>query len=199
METNWLDDYLRGWPTTTCAECGESCIGCEGVIKLGELREGLDTRKVVHGACYKKRMLGFQAFQQRASMTCLLCREPCDGSEPVKQLAVGHAMHDACYKKWLVEQDADHLWRRMRLGSDAPTVVLPGEEGMSREQVARRRHAMLFGGRGKRFGSIESKSVSDMRGRPPAGSCNDGASADAGGEDSRPGATEVNARSRNSA
>lgn len=185
MDANWLDDYLRDWPTTTCAECGESCLGCEGVIKLGEKRDNLDTRRVVHSECYKKWMPTFEEFKQGMAMTCSLCRQPCDGSENVKQVALGHVMHGECYRRWLVEQDTDQLWRRMRSGADLPTVVLPGEEGMSREQIARRRNATLFGGVRKPSVHGKQPSTADARERPPTGSSNDGASADAEGDDSR--------------
>ncbi len=185
METNWLDDYLRDWPATTCAVCGESCLGCEGVIKLGELWEGRDTRKVAHGACYKKWMPTFEEFKQRVSMTCLLCRQPCDSSENVQQLALGHAMHGECHKKWLIEQDSNNILRRARRAADLPTVVLPGEEGMSREQVARRRRAQLFGRPRQSSATTAAKPHKEITDIPPANSCNEGASADAEGEDSR--------------
>jgi len=185
MEANWLDEYLRDWPTTTCAECGKSCIGCEGVIKLGEKRDDIDTREVVHGACYKKRMPTFEEFRQHVAVTCLACREPCDGSEDVMVLALGHAMHGECYQKWIVEQDSNSVLRRARRAADLPTVVLPGEEGMSREQVARRRRAQLFGRPRLSSATTAAKLHKEITDIPPANSCNEGASADAEGEDSR--------------
>jgi hypothetical protein len=185
MDANRIDEYMRDWPTTTCAECGESCLGCEGVIKLGEKRDDMDTRKVIHSECYKKWMPTFAEFKHHVAMICMLCRQPCDGSEDVKQLALRHAMHGECYRKWLVEQDADQMLRQARRGSDLPTVVLPGEEEKSREQVAQRRNAILFGGRGKRSLDIELRRIGELSERPPTGPCNDGAPANAEGEDSR--------------
>ncbi len=41
---------------------------------------------------------------RRWSTTCSLCGELCVG-EGVKELALGHVMHLACYDKWLASQD----------------------------------------------------------------------------------------------
>jgi hypothetical protein len=170
-------EFLAGWPTE-CAQCGQSCFESIGVIKLSDNR-------VMHGACYRLSLPKFGEFLERQSMSCLACRQPCDGSEEVVQLAVGHAMHVPCYEKWLADQDDELLRVRSQRFRTTPTAIVSNEVGMSREQVRQHRYAKLFPS------PRELRTRIVVRARPPASSCNDGASADAEGEDSRLGQVDM--------
>lgn len=129
----WSDDYLDGL-SSICCECGESCWGCDGVIKLND-------GKVAHFDCYKQVLGTFEDYIRSASMRCIECGEFCDGCEEVKDVALGMVMHEMCYEKVLqrIEQNADHL-----PGDDVP-VRLPSEGQLSGRQIAVRRHRELFG------------------------------------------------------
>jgi hypothetical protein len=89
------------------------------------------------------------------SIACLYCRRPSDGSEDVKDLAIGHVMHLECYDAWLREQDDLRRLKSKIQSANGPVVLLPGEEGLLREAIARRRTAQLFGKRKGRGGGNE--------------------------------------------
>jgi hypothetical protein len=55
-------------------------------------------------------------------------------------------MHMACYDAWLIK--VEKRGEKLVLGKSLPPLVLlPGEEGLTREQISRRRHEILFGKR----------------------------------------------------
>jgi hypothetical protein len=88
------------------------------------------------------------------SSTCCECRKACDTAD-AKELGLGHVMHQVCYERWLTEFEAEAK-PRSHSGKDRRAVVLlPGEETLSREGIARRRTEMLFGRRPGADGSGE--------------------------------------------
>lgn len=131
----WSDDYLEGL-SPICCECGESCSGCDGVIKL-------DEGQVAHFECHKQVVGTFEDYIRDASMRCIECGEFCDGCENVKDVALGMVMHELCYEKVLqrIEQNGDLL------PETTVSVRLPGEGQLSARQIAIRRHRELFGKR----------------------------------------------------
>lgn len=46
----------------------------------------------------------FEETKRRWMTTCSICGESCAGPD-VKELALGHVMHLACYDRWLESQD----------------------------------------------------------------------------------------------
>ena len=88
--------------------------------------------------------VSFEESVRRWSTTCLMCGESCDGAENPVQLALGHVMHRECYDWWLETQDESSPISAV-LRVLLPVVqLLPGEEGMTREQIAQRRHDLLY-------------------------------------------------------
>jgi hypothetical protein len=171
----WSDDFLEGL-SPICCECGKSCWGCDGVIKLNE-------GKVAHFECYKKILGTFEDFIVNASMRCTECGDLCDACEDVKEVGVGMIMHGVCYEEVL---------RRSQQNTEpvpetAVAVRLQGEEKLSRRAISMRRHKELFGEHPKTLRRQRSPTNRSRQGRSATGSCNDGASVDAGGDDSRPG------------
>lgn len=89
--------------------------------------------------------VSFEESMRRWSSTCMVCGEPCEAEEKPLQLALGHAMHRECYELWLETQDEKSPITAV-LRAVAPVVqLLPGEEGMTHEQIAQRRHDLLYG------------------------------------------------------
>lgn len=135
-------------------------------------------------------VLPFQNSVERWRTQCLLCREPCLVESEVRELALGHVIHQKCYT-YLLEIEDEGSLRRLFTKLQLPGFqVLAGEEGMSREEVAKRRQQILAGDAEIPKRRSLPLEVVFNRERPSTGSCNDGVSADTGGKDSRPAQVE---------
>jgi hypothetical protein len=85
----------------------------------------------------------FEESRRRWTTTCLYCRESCECSEDVKELAMGHVAHRHCYDQWQKGVDKQLLPIGVTYRAVLPVVRLPGEEKLSTDQVSRRRHTIL--------------------------------------------------------
>ncbi len=82
--------------------------------------------------------------------TCCGCGESCEGNDDVKEIGVGHVMHCACYERCLiVMEDLTKSAESSKKVASVP-IRLTGEEGLTREQIADRRHRKLMRKRTKR-------------------------------------------------
>lgn len=129
--------------------------------------------------------VSFEESVRRWSIICLECRQPCGDDDDVIQLQLGHVMHRDCYEIWLETEDACSRIGIMKRLVMPVVYLLREEKGLTREQIAQRRHETLYGQRRPSQSASAARPDVNKRGRPAAGSCNDGASAGAGGEDSR--------------
>ena len=104
---------------------------------------------------------------RRWSLICIECGKPSDGGGVV-QLALGHMIHRQCYEAFLRQQeDAARKcgWRTLA----SVVQLLPGEKGLTREQIAQRRHEMLYGESKKQLKTSEARMESSQQVRQPVG------------------------------
>lgn len=137
----WVDGYLDGI-SPICCQCGQSCYGCDGVIRL----EGT----AAHFECYKQRMPSFEEMKSRFSMVCLGCGQPCDGNESVISLTMSQAMHDYCLERLISRlNEVPRPIGFVPPSLTAPIVIHPGEKALSWVMTAKRRHRLLMRSAGK--------------------------------------------------
>lgn len=129
-----VEEYLRGL-SPICTYCGETCIEDVHVIKLAD-------GKVSHGKCYSKVVGTFEDLKRKMESHCSECRKPFVQGDEAINLGLGQVFHAACYDIWL-ERNEKRL-APLRVGWHDVAVRLPGEERLSRDEIAWRRHSKLI-------------------------------------------------------
>ncbi|MEX2169971.1 MAG: hypothetical protein WD851_11725 [Pirellulales bacterium] len=102
-------------------------------------------------------------------MTCIECGELCESVDNLIQLALGHAIHRESYDYWLDAQDQSSMIQIVKRAFAPVVQMLPGEKGLSREQIAQRRHEMLYVEPKKQLKTSEARMESIQQVRPPVG------------------------------